>query len=444
MRRAIFLVCLVLGSWRVVSRQSGALVVADLVALVSPKPEFRDQLSRLIAARVAAFSRALVPATRPVVTVQSIPTLVSSHPVVAAQSVPALVVHPVVAVQQKTALVGCLSAVRTTTPAPFATKSGAVRKTAMPVACSVAAEAAPMAPVLTASPRPARVPVTIDPAGPSEDVGVIIAGLGSSAVAPAAALTRSSTGQEFPDQINYLRSARVGAVASPPAPPPVAKVPADPLKVSYASRQLRIDAFDSTLSDILVKVAAVTGVKIEIPIGATRDVLPFVRLGPGPARQVVAALLYGSNFDYVILASATDPDGIENVLLMPREKRGGGADAVAGEPRSPFAAAIVSPSGSDETPASHAPVSTQPDTTADPSAPPPPPPPDAPPPNTSPTSPAALSNRSGLTTEGTQNPPSKLDSQSINQQLQQMYQQRVQQIQEGHPSPAPPPPPANQ
>ena len=95
-----------------------------------------------------------------------------------------------------------------------------------------------------------------------------------------------------------------------------------PPTISYVGGQLRIDALGSTLADVLTKVAALTGVKIDVPAGADSERMPVVELGPGPARQILASLLSDSNFDYLIQASDADPEKIQSVLLMPREKKG--------------------------------------------------------------------------------------------------------------------------
>jgi len=288
----------------------------------------------------------------------------------------------------------------------------------------------------------------------------------SQSAATAAAL--AGTGQEIRNQFfprsptrvvvaqNTLapvaRTAATQAPVAAPAPPaqtaPASsspeKAPDPPVKISYVGGQLRIDALDSTLRDVLVKVAALIGVKIEIPPSATSERLPFVKLGPGPARQTLAALLSGSSFDYLIQASDTDPEGIQNVVLVPREKRGAEPGARSS---GRYAKAAVSPSLSDETPEPNSPVPAEPYTaTADAgSVSPAPAQPDQPAPQDQPTVPAgagALINRSGLTSEGAMPTPSSLDPESINQQLQQMYQQRAQMNQQQHPS-TPPPAPAN-
>ncbi len=243
-----------------------------------------------------------------------------------------------------------------------------------------------------------------------------------------------------------------------PAPSTSGQTTAAPLNISYVAGKLKIEALDSTLRDILTKVAALTGVKIDIPPGASSERLPVVKLGPGPARQILAALLSASSFDYFIMASAADPEGVHDVLLVPREKKAGGgngAELVAQvaplsrgpDPRTDRRTAVSS-SKSDETPEPDSPAPAEAANTvaqADPStsAPTQPDQPAPPPPtqsNQGAVSPAALANRSGLTTEGAMSPPSDLSPQSINQQLQQMYQQRMQMTQQNRQSIQPPAP----
>src|ERR1019366_8041606 len=131
-----------------------------------------------------------------------------------------------------------------------------------------------------------------------------------------------------------------------PAPPPLEKRPTVPAKISYVAGQLRIDAFDVPLADVLQKVAALTGVIIDLPPGARNERLPVVELGPGTARQVLAELLSDSAFDFLIQSSSADPDKLQSVLLMPRDKKGGGtttADGTARPPRGTSAMAAAQP-----------------------------------------------------------------------------------------------------
>jgi hypothetical protein len=73
------------------------------------------------------------------------------------------------------------------------------------------------------------------------------------------------------------------------------------------------------LGDILRAVRSQTGAAVEIPGNATERVVSH--LGPGPARDVLAALLNGSHFNYVMLGSATNPTLVERIILT--SKSGG-------------------------------------------------------------------------------------------------------------------------
>jgi len=115
-----------------------------------------------------------------------------------------------------------------------------------------------------------------------------------------------------------------------PSPPPLTpeQMPAQPPQVSYLDGQLTIIAANSTLGDILTAVQKQTGANIEVPAGANERIAG--RMGPGLARDVIAQLLNGSRFDYVMIASATNPSGIEHLVLTPR---GTGSDSGTPSPQ---------------------------------------------------------------------------------------------------------------
>lgn len=75
---------------------------------------------------------------------------------------------------------------------------------------------------------------------------------------------------------------------------------------------LTIDAPNSTLSDVLNGVQKATGAAIEGPTPSERVA---VRLGPGEPEQVIAALLRGTPYDYVILGALGRRDVVTRVLL---------------------------------------------------------------------------------------------------------------------------------
>jgi hypothetical protein len=83
-------------------------------------------------------------------------------------------------------------------------------------------------------------------------------------------------------------------------------------KVTMESGLLTIDAPNSTLSDVLSGVHNVTGAAIE---GASPTERVAVKLGPGNPEQVLAALLRGTPYDYVILGALGRQDVVTRVLL---------------------------------------------------------------------------------------------------------------------------------
>ena len=117
---------------------------------------------------------------------------------------------------------------------------------------------------------------------------------------------------------------RSAAPQLPPLPSgptgPVQPIPLDsmapvPPQVSYQNEQLTIVAPNSTLGDILRAVRKQTGAEIEIPSAPERVV---THLGPGPAREVVAELLNGSRFNYVLLGSPANDALLTRVVLVAR------------------------------------------------------------------------------------------------------------------------------
>ncbi len=71
---------------------------------------------------------------------------------------------------------------------------------------------------------------------------------------------------------------------------------------------------NSTLGDILRGVRKHTSADIEIPPTANERVV--TRLGPGPAREVMAELLNGSRFNYVLLGSPENANQLVRVVLV--------------------------------------------------------------------------------------------------------------------------------
>jgi hypothetical protein len=101
------------------------------------------------------------------------------------------------------------------------------------------------------------------------------------------------------------RSSADSGLAAAGAPPPV---------VTYQDGQLTIDAENSTLAEVLELVAEKTGAVIDIPPGSGLERI-VEHTGPGPAEDVLARLLNGSPFDFIIVGSSEHPHDPTQVLL---------------------------------------------------------------------------------------------------------------------------------
>lgn len=90
--------------------------------------------------------------------------------------------------------------------------------------------------------------------------------------------------------------------------------PAKPALVEYANGELEIHAHDAPLYDVLEMVKEHTGAEITIP-PFTRDERVVGDFGPGTASEVLSQLLNGSNLNFVVLASPSNPSALQSVVL---------------------------------------------------------------------------------------------------------------------------------
>ena len=131
---------------------------------------------------------------------------------------------------------------------------------------------------------------------------------------------------------------------APPTPAPVEaptpaeltleQKPAVPPQVTYDNRQLTIVAANSTLGDILRAVKAKTGASIDLPPNANSRVV--AHFGPGPSRDVLATLLNGTLFNYVLLGTATDPTAVGKIILTPKPSGPDQPSVAANNPPQPY------------------------------------------------------------------------------------------------------------
>jgi hypothetical protein len=97
---------------------------------------------------------------------------------------------------------------------------------------------------------------------------------------------------------------------------------ADPvLDVTFRNGLLGIRANKATLSEVLFAVQQRTGAEVSIAAGAETEKV-VADIAPGPASEVLARLLNGSKFNFMILSAVDDPAKLDRVILSTRPESG--------------------------------------------------------------------------------------------------------------------------
>jgi hypothetical protein len=99
--------------------------------------------------------------------------------------------------------------------------------------------------------------------------------------------------------------------------PPAASPSRPTLDVTFRNGMLAIRSNKATLSEVLYAVQQRTGAEISIASGAEQEKV-VADLGPAPAAEVLAHLLNGSKFNFLIVNASKDPRQVEKVILTPR------------------------------------------------------------------------------------------------------------------------------
>lgn len=145
------------------------------------------------------------------------------------------------------------------------------------------------------------------------------AGVPSQTTPSAAAAPKAGTSSQRHSAKHSSTKTPQPEVVQPPPPPPTPEqmAPVAP-EVSYQGGQLTIKSQNATLAQVLRSVQAKTGGSFEVPGSANSDRV-VAQLGPGQPRDVLAKLLDGSKFNYIILGSATQPGTVQKLILTPRQ-----------------------------------------------------------------------------------------------------------------------------
>lgn len=122
----------------------------------------------------------------------------------------------------------------------------------------------------------------------------------------------SSTGRPGLIAANYTTSTEPVHVDAPVIPP---------LQVSYRNGLLSVFANKATLSEVLYAIQQRTGADISIPAGAEQEKV-VAEIQPAPAPEVLARLLNGSRFNFMILSAPNDPQQLDRVILSIRSEGG--------------------------------------------------------------------------------------------------------------------------
>ena len=147
---------------------------------------------------------------------------------------------------------------------------------------------------------------------PSSATNIPQKAVASSRIPPAPARKQAVKNKRQPPKASLAQP------APPPPPPTLEQMPASPPQVSFQNGQLSIAARNSTLADILSAVQRTTGAAVDAPPSAARERV-VADLGPAPANDVLASLLSGSRFDYIILGAPTGVGGLQRIILTLRQ-----------------------------------------------------------------------------------------------------------------------------
>jgi len=105
------------------------------------------------------------------------------------------------------------------------------------------------------------------------------------------------------------------AESAPAAPEAVPEPPKPSVHVTYEGGMLSIQSDKATLAQVLFEVHQKTQAEIAIPAGAEQEQV-VANLGPGPAREILSALLNGSPYNFIFVGEELT---LERVILTRRD-----------------------------------------------------------------------------------------------------------------------------
>lgn len=145
---------------------------------------------------------------------------------------------------------------------------------------------------------------------PSGRTVMIKIGSGPAEGSASAAANEAPVQPQRPGLVITNYTTRQEPVRLEPAPQPT-------LQVSYRNGLLGVRANKATLSEVLYAIQQRTGADISIAAGAEQEKV-VAEIEPAPPAEVLAHLLNGSKFNFLILNSTEDPTRIDRVILSTR------------------------------------------------------------------------------------------------------------------------------
>ena len=140
--------------------------------------------------------------------------------------------------------------------------------------------------------------------------------------APAAKLQNASLAPGTLAERTNAAGTNVAAASVSPAvfntaapPPPAAPPPKPPVTVTLENGMLRIRAEKATFAQVLSEVQRQTKAEIAIPAGAEQEEVD-ADLGPAPVLEVLASLLNGSPYNFILVGNELS---IDRVILTRRD-----------------------------------------------------------------------------------------------------------------------------
>jgi hypothetical protein len=106
------------------------------------------------------------------------------------------------------------------------------------------------------------------------------------------------------------------ALAAAAPPPPVPN-----LLVNFQKGELTVHSQKATLAEVLYAIQQRTGADIPIPAGAEQEQV-VADAGPGPAKDVLTALLTGTRFNFIVVGSDQNDGSLRSVILSPKSDLG--------------------------------------------------------------------------------------------------------------------------